>query len=351
MSESLKPTSHLLTVPAGSAGARLDAFIAEALPELSRTRAKALILGGQVAVDGTPVGEARRPVKPGEAVRVTLPPPEPAAPAAEDIPLAVVYEDDDLIVIDKPAGLVVHPAAGNRTGTLVNALIAHCGAQPLRHRRRDAAGHRPPPRQGHVGPDGRRQDRPAPTAASATSSPSTAAPGSSAATRRSSGARRRAAKGTIDAPLGRSTAQPREDGGAARRRTRGGHPLSRARRYGSGAESPVAVTRRLPAGDRPHPPDPRAHGAYRPSADRRPRPMAPASRPRPARSPSRRRGRRQRHFPRQALHADLLGFAHPVTGEAMRFESPLPADFAALVAALGALLRPCPAKRHAVARG
>ena len=133
MGESLKPTSHVLTVPAASAGARLDAFIAEALPELSRTRAKALILGGQVAVDGTPVGEARRPVKPGEAVRVTLPPPEPAEPAPEDIPLAVSStRTTELIVIDKPVGMVVHPAPGSRTGTLVNALLLPLRRQPLR---------------------------------------------------------------------------------------------------------------------------------------------------------------------------------------------------------------------------
>ena len=115
-------------VPASAAGARLDAFIAEAMPELSRTRAKALILAGAVEIDGVPVTEPRRSLNPGDEVTVTVPPPQPATPQPEAIALDIVYEDAELIVIDKPAGLVVHPAAGNETGTLVNALIAHCGA-------------------------------------------------------------------------------------------------------------------------------------------------------------------------------------------------------------------------------
>ena len=75
------------------------------------------------------------------------------------MPLDIRFEDAHLIVIDKPAGMVVHPAPGNPDGTLVNALLAHCGAEPLRHRRRAAARHRAPPRQGHQRPAGRRQDR------------------------------------------------------------------------------------------------------------------------------------------------------------------------------------------------
>ena len=78
---------------------------------------------------------------------------------AQPIALDIRFEDAHLIVIDKPAGMVVHPAPGNPDGTLVNALLAHCGAEPLRHRRGAPAGHRPSPRQGHQRPDGRRQDR------------------------------------------------------------------------------------------------------------------------------------------------------------------------------------------------
>ena len=114
-------------VEPGEAGLRLDAFLARRAPEISRSRHKALIKGSQVNVGGRVEGDPNRRLAAGEAVEIAFPPPEPADPAAEDIPLAVVYEDDDLIVIDKPPGLVVHPGAGNWSGTLVNALIAHCG--------------------------------------------------------------------------------------------------------------------------------------------------------------------------------------------------------------------------------
>lgn len=109
-------------------GKRLDRFLAERLADLSRSRLKTLIEAGHLAKAGRTIEEAGYRVKPGETFVLTLPEAEPAEPAAEAIPLAIVYEDDAVVVIDKPAGLVVHPAAGNRTGTLVNALIAHCGA-------------------------------------------------------------------------------------------------------------------------------------------------------------------------------------------------------------------------------
>ena len=108
-------------------GTRLDVFLAGARANLSRSRAKALILDGQVTIGGATVVEPKRPVNAADRVTVTLPPPLPAAPEAEAIPLTVVYEDDDVIVIDKPAGIVVHPAPGHFGGTLVNALLAHCG--------------------------------------------------------------------------------------------------------------------------------------------------------------------------------------------------------------------------------
>ncbi len=108
-------------------GARLDRWLAVRLPDLSRTRLKRLSLDGRVRIGGRTLDEPEYRIKPGERVELRVPAPEPAKPKAEAIPLKVVYEDGELIVIDKPAGLVVHPAAGNRTGTLVNALIAHCG--------------------------------------------------------------------------------------------------------------------------------------------------------------------------------------------------------------------------------
>jgi 23S rRNA pseudouridine1911/1915/1917 synthase len=108
-------------------GVRLDRVLATRLSAFSRTRLKQLILGGHVRVGGKTEGDPEYRVRPGDAIEVSVPPPEPARPEAESIPLTVVYEDDDVIVVDKPAGLVVHPASGNKRGTLVNALIAHCG--------------------------------------------------------------------------------------------------------------------------------------------------------------------------------------------------------------------------------
>ena len=107
---------------------RLDAFIAREMGDgVSRTRVKALINTGAVSIDGKPVTEPSRKVKPGEAISLIMPEPEDAEPEGEDIPLEILHEDDDIIVINKQAGLVVHPGAGNWTGTLVNALIHHCG--------------------------------------------------------------------------------------------------------------------------------------------------------------------------------------------------------------------------------
>ena len=111
-----------------AAGLRLDQWLAaETASGLSRSRIKQLIEQGNVRLNGEAVTEAKRKLKPGDIAEIALPEPEPAEPAAEDIPLSVLYEDGDVIVIDKPAGLVVHPGAGNPSGTLVNALLAHCG--------------------------------------------------------------------------------------------------------------------------------------------------------------------------------------------------------------------------------
>jgi 23S rRNA pseudouridine1911/1915/1917 synthase len=117
-----------VTVDGAEAGERLDRVLAAHVTALSRTRLKALVLAGRVAIGGRTISDPGHHVNAGDRITVAVPPPEPATPQAEAIPLAIVHEDDDLIIIDKPRGLVVHPAAGNRTGTLVNALIAHCGA-------------------------------------------------------------------------------------------------------------------------------------------------------------------------------------------------------------------------------
>ncbi|MDB5572077.1 MAG: pseudouridine synthase [Hyphomicrobiales bacterium] len=114
------------------AGSRLDRFLAlqaeVAAEALSRTRIQGLIEDGKVDVDGQPASDGNKKLRLGQTVSIEIPESRAAEPQAENIPLTVAYEDDELIVIDKPAGLVVHPASGHETGTLVNALIAHCGA-------------------------------------------------------------------------------------------------------------------------------------------------------------------------------------------------------------------------------
>jgi len=101
--------------------------LAASWPEISRSRLKQLIEAGALSVDGKPVADPAAKTRVGQNVKLLMPAPEPAVPQGEDIPLNIVFEDKHVIVLDKQAGLVVHPAAGNRDGTLVNALIAHCG--------------------------------------------------------------------------------------------------------------------------------------------------------------------------------------------------------------------------------
>ena len=116
-----------VTVAGDEGSPRLDRVLAVRLPELSRSRLKALILAGQVTIKNAAIRDPAYHVATGDTITIDVPPAVPAEPAGEDIALDIVYEDDDIIVIDKPKGLVVHPAAGHETGTLVNALIAHCG--------------------------------------------------------------------------------------------------------------------------------------------------------------------------------------------------------------------------------
>ncbi|MCW6529538.1 RluA family pseudouridine synthase [Sphingomonas sp. MMSM20] len=114
------------TITAAADGWRLDRALADAVPTLSRERLKVLIAGGKVSRDGLLVREPARKATAGETFAVTVPDPVPAHNEAQDIPLVIAFEDEHLIVVDKPAGLVVHPAAGNLDGTLVNALLHHC---------------------------------------------------------------------------------------------------------------------------------------------------------------------------------------------------------------------------------
>jgi 23S rRNA pseudouridine1911/1915/1917 synthase len=313
---------------------RLDRFLSACLPELSRTRIQSLLKQGHVASGGATIVDAKYRVKPGERFTLDVPPPAPAEPGAEAIPLKVVSEDDDLIVIDKPAGLVVHPGAGHGSGTLVNALIAHCGASlsgiggvarpGIVHRLdKDTTGllvvaktdraHKALAAQfadhGRTGPLERGY------MALVWGSPPRAT-------------------GTIDAPLGRSTrnrekVEVKRDGGR--------EAVTHYRvveRYGP-KERPLAalVECRLETGRTHqirvhlasigHPViGDRAYGAgFATTA---------SLLTEPARSLA-------AAFPRQALHACLLAFEHPETGAEMRFKSDLPEDMAGLVAAFKAL--------------
>jgi 23S rRNA pseudouridine1911/1915/1917 synthase len=323
-----------LVVVAAAAGMRLDAWLAGAIEHLGRNHAKRLIQGGHVAIGGRTIVEPKRPVKPGEAIVVDVPPAAKAEPEGEAIPLAIVYEDDALIVIDKPAGLVVHPAAGNHTGTLVNALIAHCGASlsgiggvarpGIVHRLdKDTTGLMVVAKtdQAHRGLAAQFADH-----------------GRTGPLERGYmalvwGAPARP-QGTVDAPLGRST-RNREK--IEIKRTGGREAITHYRVeqvYGP-HDRPVAalVECRLETG-RTH--QIRVHlaslghpvigdKAYGAGFATKTALLAE-----PARSIA-------AAFPRQALHAFLLGFEHPESGEEMRFESPLPADMEELVTAFKAL--------------
>ncbi len=107
--------------------ARLDVFVAARVPELSRAQVRRLIDLGDVTIDGAPPAKAGQKLRAGASVAIVIRPAEPIDVAPEAIPLTVVFEDAHLIAIDKPAGMVVHPAPGHASGTLVNALLAHCG--------------------------------------------------------------------------------------------------------------------------------------------------------------------------------------------------------------------------------
>lgn len=116
---------RILTLPEGGISERLDVWLAERFPDLSRARLQALLKAGEITLDGQPVKPTAKP-KTVATVRIVLPPPVPALPQPEEIPLDILYEDGDCLVINKPAGLVVHPAPGHASGTLVNALLFHC---------------------------------------------------------------------------------------------------------------------------------------------------------------------------------------------------------------------------------
>ncbi len=314
-----------------AAGSRLDQWLAAALgPDFSRNRVQALIRDGAVSVAGKPVTEPKRKLASDERIVVDLPEPEAAEPLAEDIPLDVLFEDDSLIVINKPAGLVVHPGAGNWTGTLVNALIHHCGdsLSGIGGVRRPGIVHRLDKDTTGVMVAAKTDQ------AHRALSDAFADHGVTGDLERAYvalvwGAPARMV-GTIDAPLGRAADRMRR-AVVPSGRDDARHAVTHfevKERFGKEPD-PIAslVECRLETG-RTH--QIRVHmahighpligdrdygQAFRTKANRLPEPLQSDV----------------KAFPRQALHAWLLEFRHPKTHMPMRFEAPLPGDFEALV--------------------
>jgi 23S rRNA pseudouridine1911/1915/1917 synthase len=328
-----KPAENVVEATAGKgdAGSRLDRFLAGHARDFSRSRLKQLMLEGQVRVGGRTIRDPAYRVKSGDAVLLRVPAPKSAKPRAQKIPLDIVYEDDQIVVIDKPAGLVVHPAAGNEEGTLVNALIAHCGdslsgiggeKRPgIVHRLdKDTSGllvvaktdkaHRALSAQfadhGRSGPLVRAYlalvwDVPEPR------------------------------RGVINAPIGRDP-RSRERMAVLPGGRRAVTHYELRERYAGENGLPVAslVECRLATGrthqirvhltriGHPIIGDPLYGAGYRSKASQ----LRPDARRLVAR------------LQRQALHAYQLGFSHPVTGKRMLFESPLPPDISRLVQVL-----------------
>jgi 23S rRNA pseudouridine1911/1915/1917 synthase len=312
-----------------NAGVRLDVFLANALTEMSRTRIKQLILAGEVAVGGRTISEPKHRVKPGDDISLTKPAPIDPTPLAEDIPLAILFEDDHLIVINKPTGLVVHPAPGAPDGTLVNALIHHCGnsLSGIGGVRRPGIVHRLDKNTTGVMVAAKSEYAHTHLAAQF------ADHGRSGPLKRNYLAyvwgHHQTFAGTINVPLGRD---PR-------------NRLKQAVRKGKGQKSRNAITHfqtisrysgigwdiakiqcRLETGRthqiRVH----MAHVGHPVIAD----PLyATGFATKALRLPDSLRQLTQ-NLGRQALHAAELGFEHPITKEEMMFSAPLPADLAAL---------------------
>jgi 23S rRNA pseudouridine1911/1915/1917 synthase len=307
------------------AAARLDRALADAAPDLSRARIQALMADGAVRRGGEIVTDASARPLPG-VYRMDIPPPVPAIPQAEAIPLTVLFEDAHLIVVDKPAGMAAHPAPGSETGTLVNALLAHCGAS--------LSGIGGVARPGIV----HRLDKD--TSGVMVAAKTDAAHRGLAAlferhaiervylalTRGAPGH----ANGTITTRLGRS---PRDRKKMAVL-TRGGREAVThyevRRRFGPEARPLAAkVACRLETG-RTH--QIRVHLAHL-GAPVLGDPLYGAGPP----APVVRAAIADAGLTRQALHAAVLGFVHPITGESLRFATDPPQDIARLATALAAL--------------
>ncbi len=311
---------HILAAP-GDAGERADRFLAARLGSLSRARVKALIEAGNVLRDGARLRQPAEPVRAGLAYIVSVPPPLPAAPEPQPIPLAIVFEDADILVLDKPAGLVVHPAPGNPDGTLVNAVLAHCGAElpGIGGERRPGIVHRLD--KDTSGLMVVAKTEPALTALAA----AFAARDLDRAYLALCWGLPQPAAGAIEGAIGRD---PRDRKRMAVRSDGRGKPALTHYRTRRAFHAAVGLLECRLASGRTH--QIRVHLSSRghpvlgdPLYLRRPPAAA-------LRLPPALRARLLR-FPRQALHAARLGFAHPRTGAPLRFETAPPADMQTLI--------------------
>ncbi|MCF1466491.1 RluA family pseudouridine synthase [Agrobacterium vitis] len=315
---------------------RLDAWLAASLGgDLSRNRVKALIEQGAVFINGTAVTEPKRKIKPGDQVVIAMPEPEDPEPKGEDIPLTVLYEDKDLIVLSKPAGLVVHPGAGNWTGTLVNALIHHCGdsLSGIGGVKRPGIVHRLDKETSGVMVVAKND------IAHRHLADQFADHGRSGPLERAYQAlvwgRPRGLRGTIDAALGRAGDRTkrtvkREDTDDAREAITHYQVMER---YGEKPDATCLaslVECRLETGrthqirvhmahiGHPLIGDPEYGAAFKTKANLLPEAAKAIV----------------NNFHRQALHAYLLAFEHPTTGDVMHFEAPIPDDMETIIEAL-----------------
>ncbi|MBV8705538.1 MAG: RluA family pseudouridine synthase [Acetobacteraceae bacterium] len=323
--------SETLCVVAGPAdgGERVDRFLAARIGTLSRSRVKTLIEAGQVWRDGAALAEPAEPVRPGAAYTVRLPPVRPATPQPQALPLAILFEDDDILVIDKPPGLVVHPAPGNEDGTLVNAVLAHCGAElgGIGGERRPGIVHR-------LDKD--------------TSGVMVVAKTEAAMMALSAAFARRDLERAYLALCWGVPAPPRESGGwaeiagaigrdprdrkrmALRPEGRGKPALTRYRIRRVFHHAATLLECRLASG-RTHQIRVHLAGSGHPIVGD---PLYLRRVPSPARALPEDLRAILLDFPRQALHAIQLGFVHPRTKERLVFETAPPADMQALLAAL-----------------
>jgi len=300
---------------------RLDQFLADALPELSRSQIKKLVEDGRVLCDGDTV-KAGSKLKGGECVVVEIPPPAPIEAVPEEIPLDILYEDPYLLVLNKPAGLVVHPAPGHSNGTLVNALLHHC---------RDLSGIGGSLRPGIV----HRLDKET-SGVMVVTKDDVAHQGLAAQFKEHSISRRYVAfvfgqvqnvTGTIDKPIGRHPQERKKMSGASRSGRRAVTHWQVLKRFDRDRITFLELTLEtgrthqirvhLSEMNLPVVGDPVYGGQKRSNAIADPvlRSLVQG-------------------LKRQALHARHLGFRHPVKGEWMEFESPLPADLAEILAHL-----------------